>query len=64
MGDCDKRTDTPCGTNSYFSRVYSILQGELCQSGAAYIRAFGCHNDHAHLIRMSAHGLYHITKIE
>ena len=38
---------------------YSIVQGELCQSGAAYIhvltRVFACHNGHAHLIRMSAH---------
>ena len=31
---------------------YSIVQGKLSQSGAAYIRAFACHNGHAHLIRM------------
>ena len=65
MGDCDKRTDTPCSTNIYSLIVTSefprVLVTPLCMvnfvnpAPRTCIRAFACHNGHAHLIRMSAH---------
>ena len=71
MGDCDKRTDTLCSTNIYIvtSEFPRVLVTPLCMVNSnnfvnpaprTCIRAFACHNGHAHLIRMSAHNKIHI----